>query len=174
MKEKAAQIVILLKQDKSFLPGLFILISFLLTGYLVYPHNPSKTQVAGISLGKATPKISPTATPTPSIFQYKKSQSLVNSTPTITISATANNTVGTEKNASSTDTIQSDSSTAPDDQNILTPTAIPDPTSTPIENTTIPTIIPTTTPTGVANNTVVGNNVDTIIGQVVPLLDLNR
>jgi len=168
MKEKAVQILTLIKEDKSLFPGLFFLVFFLLTGYLLYPHNTPTPGISGISDSNLPSKPVSTITPTPTIYFYKKTQSIIKSIPSITAYPTNDTTEGSSITNTISPTPVPSSSNNSEIQNIPTPTALPNPSISPF--TTVITTFPTITPSDNANDQTVNTTVGTIIGQVIPVL----
>jgi len=125
-----------LKQIKIPLPGLFIVIVWLMISYLLYPHKIQKPEVKGISDSRVIQiKPSPTIMPTPKASKTMFAHPSETPIPTVY-----------QANVNSSALSQNDPST--NNSNNVSPTQVPSLSNTPeVEN------IPTNTPTPSINET---------------------
>lgn len=160
-----------LKQTKIPLPGLLIVITWLLISYLLYPHKVQKPEVRGISDSRVTQvKPTPTIAPTPKVSTPTPTSEL---TPTVFQSA-INPSVTQGTSPVNNSTVNSDTS----DSDAISPTQVPStaPTITPqpspntIEGATTPAPTPAQQSNG--NNTQDNNNLATTVNTLTQSLPI--
>jgi hypothetical protein len=127
-----------LKQIKIPLPGLFIVIAWLMISYLLYPHKTQKPEVKGISdSGVVQLKPSPTIMPTPKIRNVTSFHTSETPTPTASQTNVSSSAIAQNNSSLNNSAVSSDSN----DSNTVSPTQIPSSSNTSdVENS------PTSTP----------------------------